>query len=98
MDFLPIAAVVEDQILCVSGGLCPNFKTLDDIRLANRITQFRENLDLIIFGQADVGRQGFQPGHNGVGYCYNEDITTEFLQTNDLKLLCCSAYCPRLGH
>ena len=35
-DYLTIAAIVDDSVLCVHGGLSPDIKTLDQIRLIER--------------------------------------------------------------
>ena len=38
-DYLPLAAVIENRIFCVHGGLSPKIKTLDDINQLNRIQE-----------------------------------------------------------
>ena len=35
-DFLPISALIDNSIFCIHGGLSPDIRTLDQIRLIER--------------------------------------------------------------
>lgn len=36
-DYLSLAAVIEDKIFCVHGGLSPSIKTMDDVNEINNL-------------------------------------------------------------
>ena len=36
-DYMPITALIEEQIFCLHGGLSPKIGKLDDIRALNRV-------------------------------------------------------------
>lgn len=36
-DYLPLTAVVADQVFCLHGGLSPTLETLDDVRKLDRV-------------------------------------------------------------
>ena len=35
-DYLSLGAIVDNEVLCVHGGLSPNISTLDQIRMIDR--------------------------------------------------------------
>ncbi|KAI9481653.1 MAG: putative serine/threonine protein phosphatase 2B catalytic subunit [Benjaminiella poitrasii] len=91
-DSLPLAAVVNDQFLCVHGGLSPDLKTLKDIE---QIDRFRETptsglmCDLLWSDpyeefDTDSGPK-FEHNHvRGCSYFFSYRATCNFLDKNNL--------------
>ena len=46
-DYLPLTAVVEDQIFCLHGGLSPSIDTLDHVRLLDRVQEVHHSLNIL---------------------------------------------------
>jgi serine/threonine-protein phosphatase 2A catalytic subunit len=42
-DYLPLTAVIENEIFCLHGGLSPSIDSLDNIRALDRIQEVRQN-------------------------------------------------------
>jgi serine/threonine-protein phosphatase 2B catalytic subunit len=93
-DNLPIAALMNDQFLCVHGGLSPEIQTLDDIRNIDRHQEppaYGGLCDLIWsdpledFGKESPNTEKFTPNATrGCGYFYSYAAVCEFLQNNNL--------------
>jgi serine/threonine-protein phosphatase 2A catalytic subunit len=83
-DFLPLAAVLDDKVFCVHGGLSPHFETIDEIMTLDRIGEVpTEGLlcDLLWDNPDDTG-WGISP--KGAGCAFGADIVKEFNHRNEI--------------
>ncbi|XP_056386322.1 serine/threonine-protein phosphatase 2B catalytic subunit beta isoform isoform X4 [Hyla sarda] len=92
-DCLPLAALLNQQFLCVHGGLSPEIHTLDDIKRLDRFKEppaFGPMCDLLWSDPSeDFGNEKSQEhfSHNtvrGCSYFYSYPAVCEFLMTNNL--------------
>ncbi|XP_048459925.1 protein phosphatase 3 catalytic subunit alpha-like [Rhincodon typus] len=92
-DCLPLAALMNQQFLCVHGGLSPEIHTLDDIKKLDRYKEppaFGPMCDLLWSDPLeDFGNEKTQEyfSHNtvrGCSYFYSYPAVCEFLQNNNL--------------
>jgi diadenosine tetraphosphatase ApaH/serine/threonine PP2A family protein phosphatase len=47
-DYLPLTAVIENEIFCLHGGLSPSIDSLDNIRALDRIQEV-SCLEIVVF-------------------------------------------------
>nr|XP_005562857.1 serine/threonine-protein phosphatase 2B catalytic subunit gamma isoform isoform X5 [Macaca fascicularis] len=92
-DCLPLAALLNQQFLCVHGGMSPEITSLDDIRKLDRFTEppaFGPVCDLLWSDPSeDYGNEKTLEHytHNtvrGCSYFYSYPAVCEFLQNNNL--------------
>jgi len=87
-DYLALAAVIENRVLCVHGGLSPSVNTLDDVRSLNRKQEVPHEgamCDLMWSDPEDLEGWGLSP--RGAGYLFGGDIVRQFNQTNGIDLI-----------
>ncbi|AWP06622.1 putative serine/threonine-protein phosphatase 6 catalytic subunit [Scophthalmus maximus] len=88
-DMLTVAALMDEQILCVHGGLSPDIKTLDQIRTIERNQEIPHKgafCDLVWSDPEDVDTWAISP--RGAGWLFGAKVTNEFVHINNLKLIC----------
>ncbi|KRX24743.1 Serine/threonine-protein phosphatase 2B catalytic subunit 2 [Trichinella nelsoni] len=92
-DALPLAALMNQQFLCVHGGLSPEIHSLDDIKKLDRFREppaFGPMCDLLWsdpledFGNERNSDQFCQNSVRGCSYFYSYAACCDFLQHNNL--------------
>ena len=87
-DYLGIGAVVEGNIFCIHGGLSPEIKTIDQVRLIDRRMEIPHEgpfCDLMWSDPEDIETWAMSP--RGAGWLFGSKVTTEFNHINDLTLI-----------
>ena len=87
-DYLPLTALIDNQIFCLHGGLSPSIDTLDNIRALDRIQEVPHEgpmCDLLWSDPDDRCGWGISP--RGAGYTFGQDISEAFNHTNGLTLV-----------
>ncbi|XP_050309652.1 serine/threonine-protein phosphatase 2B catalytic subunit 2-like isoform X7 [Anthonomus grandis grandis] len=92
-DCLPLAALMNQQFLCVHGGLSPEIHNLDDIRKLDRFKEppaFGPMCDLLWsdpledFGNENNAEHFSHNSVRGCSYFYSYAACCDFLQNNNL--------------
>merc|ERR1712232_130025 len=87
-DYLPLCAVVENQIFCVHGGLSPSMDSLDTVAAIDRFQDIPNDGIMNDFLWTDPDdRMGWGIVPKGAGYTFGEDVGKEFLRANGLSLI-----------
>ena len=87
---LPVAAILDDKIICMHGGLGPDLDKIDKIRNIIRPTDVPERglLCDLLWSDPDQSSNGFGNNERGVSVVFNGKIVQDFLKNNDLDLIC----------
>lgn len=83
-----LAAIVDGEILCVHGGLSPEIRTVDQIRVVARAQEIPHEgafCDLVWSDPEDVDTWAVSP--RGAGWLFGDKVATEFNHVNGLKLI-----------
>ena len=87
-DYLPLTALINDQIFCLHGGLSPSIDTLDQIRQIDRVQEVPHEgpmCDLLWSDPDDRCGWGISP--RGAGHTFGQDISEAFNHNNGLTLV-----------
>ncbi|XP_075477812.1 serine/threonine-protein phosphatase PP1 isozyme 3-like isoform X1 [Primulina tabacum] len=87
---LPVAALIDEKILCMHGGLSPDLQDLEQVRNLHRPTDVPETGLLCDLLWSDPSKEvrGWGMNDRGVSYTFGVDKVTEFLHKHDLDLIC----------
>jgi len=77
-DFLALAAIIDGRVLCVHGGLSPEIRTLDQIRVVARAQEIPHEgafCDLVWSDPDDIETWAVSP--RGAGWLFGDKVASE---------------------
>lgn len=89
-NMLPVAAIIDDKIFCVHGGLSPHHKSMEQIKRIPRPTDVPDEGILcdLLWSDPELGVEGWGPNDRGVSYTFGSNVVQKFLQVHELDLVC----------
>mmetsp|Transcript_45491 Transcript_45491/g.83259 ORF Transcript_45491/g.83259 Transcript_45491/m.83259 type:complete len:319 (+) Transcript_45491:106-1062(+) len=89
-NYLPVAALIEDRILCMHGGLSPELLNFEQIRSIQRPAEIPDSGLLCDLLWSDPLKETIGWGDNdrGVSFTFGTGIVESFCKKHDLDLIC----------
>eukprot|EP00210_Caulerpa_lentillifera_P006559 g6264.t1 len=87
-DYMSLAAVIDNRVFCVHGGLSPVIQTLDQVRTIDRKQEVPHEgpmCDLLWSDPEEIEGWGISP--RGAGYLFGWDITKTFNHENNIDFI-----------
>lgn len=88
-NYLPVAALIDEKILCMHGGLSPDLRNFSSISEISRPTEIPDSglLCDLLWSDPDKEVLDFDENDRGVSVVFGEKIVQEFNRKNDLDLI-----------
>ena len=88
-DYLPLTAIIENQLFCLHGGLSPKLNTLDMIRQLERMQEVPHEGAMcdLLWSDPDDEVEGWGPSPRGAGFIFGKSISQKFCHENGLKMV-----------
>ena len=87
---LPVAALIDEKILCMHGGLSPSLKSLAQIKKVARPTDVPDAglLCDLLWSDPDKLRKGWGENERGVSYTFGTDVVAAASEKFGIDLIC----------
>lgn len=87
---LPIAAIIDEKIFAMHGGLSPELQDMDQIRRIMRPTDVPDTglLCDLLWSDPDKNVAEWSQNDRGVSFTFGPSVVAKFLETHDLDLIC----------
>jgi len=87
---LPVAALIDEKIFCMHGGLSPELKNLDQIKNIMRPTDVPDQglLCDLLWSDPERGIEAYGDNDRGVSFTFGEGVVRKFNEKHDIDLIC----------
>lgn len=87
---LPVAAIIDEKIFCMHGGLSPELTNMEQIHRIYRPIEVPDTglLCDLLWSDPDKDVQNWDENERGVSFVFGPDIVTLFLKKHDMDLIC----------
>ena len=90
-NVLPITALIDENILCMHGGLSKDLTKIEQLNKIVRPTEIPDDgllCDLVWSDPSDVLSDNFGENERNVSVTFSKNVVEEFTKNNDLDLIC----------
>jgi serine/threonine-protein phosphatase PP1 catalytic subunit len=89
-NWMPVAALVDEKIFCVHGGLSPELNSLDQLTKIIRPTEIPNSglLCDILWSDPSYEYENWRENERGVSFTYSKEIVEQFANKHNIDLIC----------
>ena len=79
---MPLAALIENRIFCVHGGLSPNLENLDELSKLQRVKEIEHEgvISDILWSDPEEDMDGFRISPRGAGFLFGANEVNKFVE------------------
>ena len=87
---MPVAALIEDRILCMHGGISPELTDINQIKKIKRPTEVPDKglICDLLWSDPDAFINGWGENERGVSYVFGKDILSKFIKSQNIDMIC----------